>query len=158
MWLILTQVSDLKDSYRCVDRQSFCDHPLFNEKPVFWEDNVRGLNIVEAVPDKLTWEFFSRGATLLGNLHGGCVATLIDICSSFSIIVGSGKPWNLIGISTDLSVAYLRGIAEGETIRIVCEVQRVGKTLSNIFTRIYDSEGRLSYSGSHTKFNIDSRL
>lgn len=52
----------------------------------------------------------------LGNLHGGCVATLIDICSSFSIIVGSGKSWNLIGISTDLSVAYLRGIAEGETI------------------------------------------
>lgn len=94
----------------------------------------------------------------LGNIHGGCVATLIDICSSFAIIVGSGKPWQLIGISTDLSVQYLRGVAEGETLRIVCDVQRVGKTLANIFTRIYDSQGRLCYSGSHTKFNIDSRL
>ncbi|GAA5797085.1 HotDog domain-containing protein [Helicostylum pulchrum] len=130
------------------------------QRPVFWEDNVGGLSIVEAVTDRLTWEFLVEEShcNQLGNLHGGCVATLIDICSSFSIIVGSGKPWNLIGVSTDLSVAYLRGISEGETIRIVCEVQRVGKVLSNIFTRIYDSEGRLSYSGSHTKFNIDSRL
>lgn len=94
----------------------------------------------------------------LGNLHGGCVATLIDICSSFAILVTTGKPWSLIGISTDLSVAYLRGVPAGEVIRIECDVQRVGKTLANIFTRVYDSENRLCYSGSHTKFNIDSRL
>jgi acyl-coenzyme A thioesterase 13 len=94
----------------------------------------------------------------LGNLHGGCVATLIDICSSFGILVTSGKPWSLIGISTDLSVAYLRGVAEGEKLRIVCEPQRVGKTLANIYTKIYDSQNRLCYSGAHTKFNIDARL
>lgn len=86
------------------------------------------------------------------------MATLIDICSSFSILVAKGKPWSLIGISTDLSVAYLRGVSEGEKLRIVCEPQRVGKTLANIFTRIYDCQGKLSYSGAHTKFNIDSRL
>jgi acyl-coenzyme A thioesterase 13 len=94
----------------------------------------------------------------LRNLHGGCVATLIDICSSFAILVSSGKPWYMVGVSTDLSVAYLRGVTAGETIRIECEVQRVGKTLANMFTRIYDSENRLCYSGSHTKFNIDSKL
>lgn len=73
-------------------------------------------------------------------------------------MVGTGKQWQLIGISTDLSISYLRGIAQGETLRIVCEVHRVGKTLANIFTKIYDSQNRLCYTGSHTKFNIDSRL
>lgn len=27
------------------------------QRPVFWEDNVGGLSIVEAVTDRLTWEF-----------------------------------------------------------------------------------------------------
>ncbi|KAI7901431.1 HotDog domain-containing protein [Cokeromyces recurvatus] len=133
-----------------------------DKQHLFWEDNVGNeLSIVAAEPNKLTWEFAVKEnhCNQLGNLHGGCVATLIDICSSYAILVAtSHKPWNLIGISTDLSVAYLRGISEGEIIRIVCEVQRVGSTLSNIFTRIYDQENRLCYSGSHTKFNIDSRL
>jgi uncharacterized protein (TIGR00369 family) len=94
----------------------------------------------------------------LGNLHGGCVATLIDICSSFAIFVAEGKTWNLAGVSTDLSVSYLRGVPEGETITLVCEVARVGKALANIHTKVYDNENRLCYAGTHTKFNIDSRM
>ncbi|KAI9476005.1 MAG: HotDog domain-containing protein [Benjaminiella poitrasii] len=131
------------------------------KRPIFWEDNVAAeLSIVAAEPDILTWEFTvkEKHCNQLGNLHGGCVATLIDICSSFAVLVSSRKLWTLIGISTDLSVSYMRGVSEGETIRIVCEVQRVGSTLANIFTRVYDQEKHLCYSGSHTKFNIDSRL
>lgn len=101
---------------------------------------------------------YSCWAYRLGNLHGGCVATLIDICSSFAVLVGTGKQWSLIGVSTDLSVAYLSGVSEGDVIRLECEVQRVGKTLANIFTRVYDQNNRLCYSGSHTKYNIDARL
>ncbi|KAI9353923.1 HotDog domain-containing protein [Pilaira anomala] len=130
------------------------------ESFAFWEGNVSGLSIVEAAPDVLTWEFKveEKHCNQLGNLHGGCVATLIDICSSFAIIVSTGAPWKLVGISTDLSITYLRGVAEGDTIRIVCDVQRVGRTLANMFTKIYDSQNRICYSGSHTKFNIDSKL
>jgi uncharacterized protein (TIGR00369 family) len=94
----------------------------------------------------------------LGNLHGGCVATLIDICSTFAIFVAEGKTWNLGGVSTDLSVSYLRGVPEGETITLVCDVARVGKALANIHTKVYDNENRLCYAGTHTKFNIDSRM
>lgn len=86
------------------------------------------------------------------------MATLIDICSSFAVCCSSGKQWNLIGISTDLSVSYLKGVSEGDTIRLECEIQRVGAKLANIFTRVYDQQNRLCYSGSHTKFNIDARL
>lgn len=80
------------------------------------------------------------------------------MCSSVALLVAGGKQWQIIGISTDLSISYLRGIAQGETIQIVCEVQRVGKTLASIYTKIYDAQNRLCYTGSHTKFNIDSRL
>ncbi|KAI7892310.1 HotDog domain-containing protein [Mucor mucedo] len=128
---------------------------------VSWENNVsESLSIVDAETDKLTWEFKieHHHCNQLSNLHGGCVATLIDMCSSVALLVAGGKQWQIIGISTDLSISYLRGIAEGETIHIVCEVQRVGKTLASIYTKIYDGQNRLSYTGSHTKFNIDSRL
>ncbi|KAG2204192.1 hypothetical protein INT46_006076 [Mucor plumbeus] len=136
----------------------------YNQKadgPTFWEHSVeKHLSIIAAKPNVLSWEFKVEEfhCNQLGNLHGGCVATLIDICSSFAVLVGTGKKWELIGVSTDLSVAYLSGVAEGDVIRLDCEVQRVGKNLANIFTRVYDQKNRLCYSGSHTKYNIDSRL
>ncbi|KAK4512749.1 uncharacterized protein ATC70_003455 [Mucor velutinosus] len=136
----------------------------YNKKadgPTFWEHSVEQyLSITAAKPDVLSWEFTVEElhCNQLGNLHGGCVATLIDICSSFAVLVSTGKQWSLIGVSTDLSVAYLSGVSEGDVIRLECEVQRVGKTLANIFTRVYDQNNRLCYSGSHTKYNIDARL
>jgi uncharacterized protein (TIGR00369 family) len=92
------------------------------------------------------------------NLHGGCVASLIDICSSFAILTATGKEWSLIGISTDLSVSYFLPVQEGEEITIVCDVLRVGSALGSIHTKIYNKKGDLCYSGSHTKYCIDSRL
>ncbi|KAI8370320.1 HotDog domain-containing protein [Radiomyces spectabilis] len=131
-------------------------------KHVFWEDQVaHSLSIVDAAPNKLIWEFTVEEihCNQLGNLHGGCVATIIDICSSFAILVHEGKAkWSLIGVSTDLSVSYMRGVPEGVTIRLECEVQRVGKTLANIYTKVYDDHGNICYSGSHSKYCIDSRL
>ncbi|KAI8977191.1 HotDog domain-containing protein [Mycotypha africana] len=129
---------------------------------VFWEDNViEELHIVGAEPDKLIWEFKVKEVhcNRLGNLHGGCAATLIDICSSFAVLTNSGKArWNLIGVSTDLSVSYLKGVPAETMIRLECEVQRVGKTLANIFTKVYNDQGQVCYTGSHTKFNIDPKL
>ncbi|ORY99221.1 HotDog domain-containing protein [Syncephalastrum racemosum] len=133
-----------------------------NEKAVFWEDKLhQSLSIVEASPNKLVWEFVvdEVHCNQLGNLHGGCVATAIDICSSFAIETYDGKnPWNLIGVSVDLAIQYMRGIPAGVTARLECEVQRVGKSLANIYTKVYDEAGNMCYSGTHTKFCIDARL
>ncbi|KAI9496179.1 HotDog domain-containing protein [Zychaea mexicana] len=132
------------------------------EKTVFWEDKVHAeLEIVEALPNKLIWNFnvTEKHCNQLGNIHGGCVATIIDICSSFAILTYEGKGgWKLIGVSTDLAVSYMSGIAAGQTARLECEVQRVGKSLANIYTKVYNDQGKLCYSGSHTKYSIDSRL
>ena len=76
---------------------------------------------------------------------------------SLIFIIGKGG-WSLVGVSTDLTVSYMSGIAAGQTCRLECDVQRVGKSLANIYTKVYNKEGKLCYSGSHTKYCIDSRL
>ncbi|OBZ82707.1 Acyl-coenzyme A thioesterase 13 [Choanephora cucurbitarum] len=132
------------------------------DDPVSWDDPIANtLSLVGAGPNKLTWEFVVEQphCNLLGRVHGGCVATLIDICSSFAIMVNSGRhQWEMLGVSSDLSVTYMSGAAVGQVLRIECETQRVGKNLANIHTKIYDQQNRVCYSGSHTKFNIVPRL
>lgn len=68
------------------------------------------------------------------------------------------RKWKLIGVSTDLGVSYMRGIPAGGKARLECDVQRVGKTLANIYTKVYDEAGNLCYAGSHTKYCIDANL
>lgn len=63
-----------------------------------------------------------------------------------------------MGVSTDLAVTYMLGVPAGETIRIECKVQRAGKSLANLHSTIYNSAGKACYSGSHTKFCINSKL
>ena len=72
-------------------------------------------------------------------------------------LIGKRK-WKLIGVSTDLGVSYMRGIPAGRKARLECDVQRVGKTLANIYTKVYDEDGNLCYAGSHTKYCIDANL
>ncbi|KAI8327021.1 hypothetical protein EDC96DRAFT_533015, partial [Choanephora cucurbitarum] len=109
-----------------------------------WDDSIAStLSLVDAGPNKLTWEFVVEQShcNLLSRLHGGCVATLIDVCSSFAIMVSSGRhQWEMIGVSSDLSFAV------GQVVRIECETQRVGKNLANIYTKIYDQQNRVCYS------------
>lgn len=137
-----------------------------------------GLTVIAAEPNKLTWQFIvedkhtnrfkknlfeieSTPANFFfryGNLHGGLVATLIDMCSSFALKLSKGVQWELIGVSTNMSIAYMKGVAPGNKIKLVSEVEHVGRTLANIYTKIYNEQGQLCYSGSHSKFNNAAKL
>jgi uncharacterized protein (TIGR00369 family) len=66
----------------------------------------------------------------LGNLHGGCAATIFDVCTTTALFP-MAKPgfWSFAGVSRTLNVTYLRPIPVGETIIIECEVVAVGKRL-----------------------------
>ncbi|KAI9019184.1 HotDog domain-containing protein [Phycomyces nitens] len=127
-----------------------------------WDNTINeNLTAVKADTNKLTWEFKVQKShcNMLGSLHGGCVATLIDVCSTCTILTYEGKSkWKTVGVSTDLSISYIRGISPGSVARIECEVQRVGKTMANIYTTIYDERNNLCYTGSHTKFCVDSKM
>ncbi|KAI8069166.1 HotDog domain-containing protein [Gongronella butleri] len=122
---------------------------------------VKHLTVKDARPGAVVFELDVKEVhcNQLGNIHGGCVATAIDMCSSFAIYLYEGKnKWKMPGISTDLTVSYMLGVSEGQKIRIESEVQRLGKNMGNIYTVIYNEEGKACYAGGHTKFCIDSRL
>ncbi|OBZ85330.1 Acyl-coenzyme A thioesterase 13 [Choanephora cucurbitarum] len=131
------------------------------DDPTYWDSPIASaLSLVSAEPNKITWKFVvgRSHSNIMGQLHGGCIATLIDICSSFAVLVTTDKyKWDML-VSSDLAVTYTNGVAVGEVLRIECEAQRVGKHLANIYTKIYDQQNRICYSGSNTKFNLSSKL
>ena len=81
----------------------------------------------------------------LGNLHGGCAATLFDVLSTM-ILLGVSKPgfFELGGVSRHLSVTYLRPVPMGTRVRLVSKVVNMGKRLALMrseIVRVYD-DGR----------------
>lgn len=66
----------------------------------------------------------------LGNLHGGCTATLFDFATTTALApIAKQGYWAFMGVSRTLNVTYLRPIPVGETILIDSEVVHAGKRL-----------------------------
>lgn len=60
-----------------------------------------------------------------GNLHGGAAATLMDMLTSFVLIVtGESERWH---VTRTLSMTYLRPVPVGSVVRVECWVVSVGK-------------------------------
>ncbi|EFA86399.1 hypothetical protein PPL_00191 [Heterostelium album PN500] len=76
---------------------------------------------------------------VLSTLHGGAMATLVDIVSSIAII--STDPSNMPpSVSVDLSISYAATAPLGETITIESLVYKIGKNLAFSDTTIYNSK------------------
>ncbi|KAI2632676.1 HotDog domain-containing protein [Hypomontagnella submonticulosa] len=97
----------------------------------------------------------------LGNLHGGCAATLFDACTTLPLHLIS-KPgfWQLTGVSRTLNVTYLRPIPVGTTIHVHCEILSVGRRLCALRGEMRavnedGKEGPLLAVCEHGKANTD---
>ncbi|KAF5130294.1 putative esterase C31F10.02 [Metarhizium anisopliae] len=112
--------------------------------------------------DKLTRTPQNR----LSTLHGGTLASLVDLGGSLAV-ASTGR--FATGVSTDLNVTYLapggkpgdllRGTATCDksksTLRILCceaDADVVGKTLAFTTVTFTNGKGQLAARGSHTKF------
>lgn len=93
----------------------------------------------------------------MGNLHGGCAATLVDLLTT-SILMGMSRPgrFALGGVSRNLKVTYLRPVPQGTEIRLVCTLVHAGKRLALLKGDIYRADtGDLCIAGEHEKANTD---
>ncbi|MFG2004380.1 PaaI family thioesterase [Spirillospora sp. NPDC048911] len=78
-----------------------------------------------------------------GNLHGGAIATLIDVAAGTAAARGSGfEPGKNSLVTADLHVRYL-GRPHGDTVYARAEVLKSGRQLVIVECRVTDNEERI---------------
>ncbi|KKA28919.1 hypothetical protein TD95_002489 [Thielaviopsis punctulata] len=89
------------------------------------------------------------------NLHGGCIATLIDMLTSLSLVPVQ-KPgfWEFLGVSRTLNVTYLSPVGAGETVTVECEVVSLGKRSCHLTAVLKSEDGRVVATGTHDKVDL----
>lgn len=75
---------------------------------------------------KVTRDFCST----MGNMHGGAIALVLDMCTT-ACMAPISRPdfWLFGGVSRTLNTTFLRAIREGTEIEVFCEVLHVGARL-----------------------------
>lgn len=77
-----------------------------------------------------------------GQLHGGAIATLVDVAGDMAVALGLGG-----GVPTiDLRVDYLRP-ASGERLVATATVRKLGRTVALADVEVVDTQGRLCAVG-----------
>ncbi len=78
-----------------------------------------------------------------GNLHGGAIATLVDVASgSAAARAGTFKPGENTLVTADLHVRYL-GRPKGTVVRAEARVMRAGRQLIVVECRVADDLGNV---------------
>jgi acyl-CoA thioesterase len=94
----------------------------------------------------LELEFGETMTNVLGTLHGGVTATLVDASIGMAVIGSQGgRP----ATTVELSVNYLRPHSSGK-VRARARLLKVGRTLAFGVAEVKDEHGHLIASGSAT--------
>lgn len=83
-----------------------------------------------------------------GSLHGGAIATLVDVAGTLAIMSADadGRP----GVTSDLNVTYLAAGKPGAEVEAHATVLRVGRTLAMVTVDVRSSD-KLIAQGRMTK-------
>lgn len=101
----------------------------------------------------------------LGNLHGGCAATLFDVCTSLVVhLVARPGFWSALGVTRTLNVVCLRPAPRGQVVDLECAVVQIGRRLCALraVMRAVDGpdgpegEGAVLMTCEHGKVNTDA--
>ena len=108
-----------------------------------------GLKIVQQNNDQLELEMPWRDELVsnpvIGAVHGGILASLIDLTGLYAIIAAGG----IAKATVDMRLDYHRAATNGP-LRAFGRVVKLGKTISTADTRIIDDDDRLVASGRGT--------
>ncbi|KAI7869331.1 HotDog domain-containing protein [Spinellus fusiger] len=84
----------------------------------------------------------------LGTVHGGLLATVVDIGGSLAI---ASRGLFATGVSTDINISYLSSATQGDVLTMVAKCDRLGKTLA--FTSVdIKCKDTLVAIGRHNKW------
>jgi len=99
----------------------------------------------------------SKHTNRLGNLHGGCTASLFDICTTTALApIAAPGYWMFAGVTRTLNVTFLKPVEEGETVIIESEVVSAGKRLCVLKgTLRRGSNGEVLAICEHGKVSVD---
>jgi uncharacterized protein (TIGR00369 family) len=91
-----------------------------------------------------------------GNLHGGAVALVFDMCTSMAVAPVSREGfWDTGHVSRTLNCTYLRPAPEGTVLLVECEVVHLGKTLAQLKGVMRrKSDGMVCYTCEHGKAKV----
>ncbi|MGA9775128.1 MAG: PaaI family thioesterase [Candidatus Dormiibacterota bacterium] len=118
--------------------QALCDaHRLHRDLRLVLGDGGRALSAV--VPEM--W----LGADEGDAVHGGILATVIDVAAVFALIAATGHDWSTV----DLRLDYLRPVRTA-ALSVTSEPLHVGRSLARVQSRLLDESGALSVVGSGT--------
>jgi uncharacterized protein (TIGR00369 family) len=92
-----------------------------------------------------------------GNLHGGAIATLIDVSAGTAAAVNSGfEPGKNTIVTADMHVRYL-GRPHGDVVRAESRVLRAGRQLVVVECQVLDPEDRLIASADFSSMVVPLR-
>ncbi|KAJ7058108.1 HotDog domain-containing protein [Mycena amicta] len=131
------------------------------DKPAFGDAIILRMGVVHASIDNKAEEPLKKEAKVVveievfdemlnggGNVHGGCSAFLIDICSTLSLLLLDPG----LTVSQSLNIVYHSPATLGEKLRIVNTTMTVGARALSARTEIWNTtKHRLVASGVHIK-------
>ncbi|KAJ4479364.1 HotDog domain-containing protein [Lentinula aciculospora] len=93
-----------------------------------------------------------------GNIHGGCSAFLVDVCSTACIMaLKIQQGVSALDVSQSLNIVYHAPAAIGEILRIVNTTMTVGRRVASARTEIWsENHHRLVATGVHIKMEPSS--
>ncbi|CAO1618974.1 unnamed protein product [Parajaminaea phylloscopi] len=106
-------------------------------------------------------------ANMLDNMHGGCVATIVDNLTSLAIYLHIANteaetPWAFLGVTQSLQVVYLAAVPVGEWVEIEVNVLSLGARVVAVGCDMYLLDGedgeRIKKTSNATHTKIDNSL
>ena len=93
-----------------------------------------------------------------GNLHGGALATLIDVTSALA--ASRANPFDFEThslVTADLHIRYLGRPGGGDSVRAEARVVRAGRMLIVVETRVLDESDRIIAAGDFSSMLVPRR-
>jgi len=89
-----------------------------------------------------------RTANSYGTLHGGAIASLVDIVGTLALLAQDASKG---GVTVELSTSYCSSAKLGSRVTIHGKTLKLGKSLGFTQVDVFSEAGALIASGRHTK-------